>query len=533
MTIRRSVALFSVLAVALWGCPEGTPDDDDSLPPDGDDDDAAPEDPCEAPEDITEDVDAGESVSGGTNNENDDFTGSCEVNAQGGSPDAIFVFTPSATGTYTVSTEDPSTDFDTLIYAFTDCENPTGTEIGCNDDIDFAAEITTSEMVIDVVAGEPVYLVVDGYDSLGHYEMTVTPTICGDGVVAGAEMCDDGNTEPGDGCDATCVWECTDDDAEDDDSLETATETTLPAEIDGMLCPTDENEEFDVFVDFWAVDLTAGEYAQASVVETGGAACDTLELGLAFYDAELEVLGLADPAEGECPSVSIEATVTGRYWIGIAGGDVTVPPQDYTLTVVAGTSECGDGEVEGTEECDDGNEDDDDECTNVCTENDEPTCDVVGTVTAAVNATGDATGAGDDHVSSCYIQGGEGGEDVVYQFDSDADQVVVVTTNLPGSNAAVTDTVVYVREACRSSASEIACNDDFNDDNYLSELGFQANAGQSYWIIVDTWAADSGPFELGLSIAICGDGEVWPGEQCDDGNTTPGDGCENDCTPTP
>ncbi len=535
MTLRRFLPLLCILSVPLIGCPPAATDDDDGLPPGDDDDDDDDVDPCLDPEDITEAVDAGETVSGGTNDENDDFTGSCEVNAQSGSRDAMFVFTPSVTGTFTVSTEDPSTDFDTLIYAFTDCNNPGGTEIGCNDDIDFDAQITTSEMVIEVEMGVPVYVVVDGYQAFGHYELSIEPTICGDGVVTGNEMCDDGNTDPGDGCDASCVWECTDDDAEDDDSLETATEITeFPAEIDGMLCPTDDNPDFDVFVDFWVMNLTVGEFAAASVAETGGAACDTVELGLAFYDAELNVLSIADPAEGECPAVALEASVTGPVYLGMAGGDVTVAPQDYTLTVETGFSDCGNGEVEGAEECDDGNEDGDDECSNVCTLNDEPTCTVVGPVTVEANVTGTTAGGVDDHAPSCFLQGGAEGEDVVYEFVSDGDQVVVVTTDLPGS-AETTDTVLHVREACRSSASEIACNDDVDTQggNYRSITGFPATEGSTYWIIVDTWGADAGAFELGLSLAVCGDGIVEPGEQCDDGNTTPGDGCEIDCTPTP
>src|SRR4051812_32052904 len=41
---------------------------------------------------------------------------------------------------------------------------------------------------------------------------TPTMDVCGDGVVRGAEQCDDGNTAAGDGCDASCQpeagWTC-------------------------------------------------------------------------------------------------------------------------------------------------------------------------------------------------------------------------------------------------------------------------------------------------------------------------------------
>ena len=48
-------------------------------------------------------------------------------------------------------------------------------------------------------------------DKIAWYENT-TPT-CGNGAVRLAEQCDDGNTDDGDGCSATCTveagWECT------------------------------------------------------------------------------------------------------------------------------------------------------------------------------------------------------------------------------------------------------------------------------------------------------------------------------------
>ncbi|HLY38412.1 MAG TPA: DUF4215 domain-containing protein [Candidatus Binatia bacterium] len=33
-------------------------------------------------------------------------------------------------------------------------------------------------------------------------------TVCGDGIIAGSEQCDDGNTTNGAGCSATCQFQC-------------------------------------------------------------------------------------------------------------------------------------------------------------------------------------------------------------------------------------------------------------------------------------------------------------------------------------
>ena len=53
---------------------------------------------------------------------------------------------------------------------------------------------------------------VDGYSSQsGKYQMkvTITPPVCGNGILEVAEECEDGNTATGDGCDGSCHWEGT------------------------------------------------------------------------------------------------------------------------------------------------------------------------------------------------------------------------------------------------------------------------------------------------------------------------------------
>ncbi|MBA3453033.1 MAG: DUF4215 domain-containing protein [Deltaproteobacteria bacterium] len=60
------------------------------------------------------------------------------------------------------------------------------------------------------------YLAVDGYEAadMGVYDFTVTASLpgCGNGTLGNLELCDDGNTAVGDGCDATCTpeedWNC-------------------------------------------------------------------------------------------------------------------------------------------------------------------------------------------------------------------------------------------------------------------------------------------------------------------------------------
>ncbi|HCF60490.1 MAG TPA: hypothetical protein DFS52_21150, partial [Myxococcales bacterium] len=67
-----------------------------------------------------------------------------------------------------------------------------------------------------LTAGQTVFIGVDGYDGYygteeGPFTLTVTPLVCGDGVLAVGEACDDGNTLDADGCTACAIdpgWIC-------------------------------------------------------------------------------------------------------------------------------------------------------------------------------------------------------------------------------------------------------------------------------------------------------------------------------------
>lgn len=108
------------------------------------------------------------SIVGSTVSETADNAGSCAPTDA--SPEIVFSFVPAQSGTYRMYTEGSS--YDTVLYVRAgDCLGP---ELACNDDID--ADIT-SELVVDLVAGQPVYLFVDGYGGdAGPYQLTIEPT---------------------------------------------------------------------------------------------------------------------------------------------------------------------------------------------------------------------------------------------------------------------------------------------------------------------------------------------------------------------
>jgi cysteine-rich repeat protein len=134
------------------------------------------------------------------------------------------------------------------------------------------------------------------------------PTVCGDGEIEGAEICDDGNTIDGDGCSSDCIPEIC------GDSI---------LEMNGI----DPDEE-----------------------------CD---------DGNLDP---GDGCDGEC---NCEPEVCGDGILGCTeecddGNTIDDDECRNDCTPPGGPGECGDGTVDPGEDCDDGNTIDDDECPNDC-----------------------------------------------------------------------------------------------------------------------------------------------------------------------
>jgi hypothetical protein len=77
------------------------------------------------------------------------------------------------------------------------------------------------------------------------------------------------------------------------------------------------------------------------------------------------------------------------------------------------------------------------------------------------------------------------------------------------SCAQTTDTIMSVLTTCGDSMTEIACNDDDDDDlcGLASKVSFSAVAGQTYYIAVGMWSATTAPpATLTININICTSG---------------------------
>ena len=137
-----------------------------------------------------------------------------------------------------------------------------------------------------------------------------------------------------------------------------------------------------------------------------------------------------------------------------------------------------------------------------------------------------ATAEGDSAfaLASCTLPRDDtDGPEVVFAFATEAAGTVCVDTQ-----GSAFDTVLTVRrDPCEDAASEIACNDDRGDDfDTTSQVDFEAMAGMTYFIVVDTFAGESGEVRLTVTDGPCAPA---PGvEICDNTQDDDGDG-DTDC----
>lgn len=125
----------------------------------------------------------------------------------GAAQDLAFRWVAPTDGVFVIDTEGSAIHDSVLIVLDELCE----TELACDDD-DGTGFLSSMQFL--ATAGTAYTIVVDGWaaSNVGPIQLNITPyaPVCGDGMVEGAEQCDDGNTAEGDGCDALCLVEAND-----------------------------------------------------------------------------------------------------------------------------------------------------------------------------------------------------------------------------------------------------------------------------------------------------------------------------------
>lgn len=188
------------------------------------------------------------------------------------------------------------------------------------------------------------------------------PPICGDLTINPGEECDDGNNDPGDGCDATCFIESGE--IEPNDTPEQASPfAKLPyyAKLD----PPDD-------VDFVSFSVNG---ADASVLvrtmDLGDGACPKGEIDtfvdVIAADGTTVIASDDDGGEGNCSRVAMPTLTVGDYFVRVkAGVKSQLPTFIYRLRIDKVENVCGDGFITIGETCDDGNSNSGDGCSSAC-----------------------------------------------------------------------------------------------------------------------------------------------------------------------
>ena len=298
---------------------------------------------------------------------------------------------------------------------------------------------------------------------------------CADGVLQGSESCDDGDTDPNDGCSATCTveggWTCT---GEPSVCTENCGNGALDA---GETCDDGDAASGDGCSDACTVENGYTCTGQPSVC--------TPNCGNGDLDAG-EVCDDGDGSSGDGCSSSCQVE---------AGYNCSGEPSVCTFV-------CGNGTFQSGETCDDGDAAGGDGCSAVCQIELGWMC--AGQPSLCTPKCGDG-----------LLRGGETCDD----------------GDTTSGDGCAFNCVTETGFTCSGTPSNCVavCGDGFirgfetcDDLNNVSGDGCSANFCRQE-------AAYSCSGQPSVCIANCGDGNLDIPEQCDDGGNASGDGCTNTC----
>jgi MYXO-CTERM domain-containing protein len=446
---------------------------------------------------------AAATVAGTTAGASDDLDESAAIACWSGSDGAEHVYAfDLAADTYLRFDTDGSA-YDTKLAVIAGCPDG-GTFCAYNDD--FGGSVASGFDCALYSAGT-YSVVVSGFGgATGDYTLNVVEcgggAVCGDGIVAGDEACDDGNGDDTDACLSTCVaatcgdgflWagveQCDDGNDLDLDGCSAAC-TSEGAGVcgDGLVDP--------------------GEECDDGNLENGDACldtCQTATCGDGFRHVGVEECDDGNASnEDACLGACLEAACgDGFVFSGIEecddGNDVDGDGCSAGC-VIESAGECGDGVVDDGEACDDGNASNEDACLVTCADARCGDSFVWSDVEACDDGNVDD---GDGCSSACEVEGtGECGDGVVEAGEACDDGNV--------------DDGDGCSSACELEAP-LTCGDGVIDEGETCDDGN-----------VDDGDGCSSVCELEGPLT-CGDGVLDEGEACDDGNRSDGDGCDPLC----
>jgi cysteine-rich repeat protein len=371
---------------------------------------------------------------------------------------------------------------------------------------------------------------------------------CGDGVRdRDTEVCDDGNTEDGDGCSSDCQ------------SDETCGNGITDRAV-GEVCDDGNTDDGDTCRGDCLSDYQCGN----GVVDTtasGGPVDEACDDGNTMN---------GDGCSAGCDSDESCGNGTVDLAVGEVCDDGNTEGGDDCSADCMTSLLCGNGALDGAEECDDGNTDDGDGCN--------ASCRIERCGNGRVDAGEDCDDGDTDDTNGCttdctYTCSADAdcddgdlcnGDEVCTDAGTDASQCSAGTPLSDGDSCgsgSICNGGSCVAEACGdglvSGAEECddmnttdgdGCDNDCtftcsgdsdcsdsnpcNGDETCSDAGTASSACVAGTPLADGDSCGGANICRGGTCTApgCGDGVVTGSEDCDDGNSTDGDGCDNDCT---
>ena len=489
-------------------------------------------------------------ISGSTTLLTHDYTATCSGATPNGK-DAVFKVVPDVDGRMRAWVAEST--FDEILYARTTCAATGTTSLKQCSASSTAYGMESVEFPVS--KGVPIFLIVDSKDlnTAGTFrlEVEVTPGYCGNGVIDGAEACDDGNTNRGDGCDETCKIEATP--TRDTCAGEQLILTGNPPSakvthgnvnlasnytaVSGTPCYV-ANSKDAVYQVTPAVDgrLVAKLKANfdASIYARGTSCTSTTA-------ASQLACSNSQPANGE-EVISFPVTKQTNYWLFVETHDGQNGMYDLEVTVHPAV--CGNGVRDGNEECDGDDVPPGYLCDTDCTlwrPADDKCPGEPLTLTGpeggpwTISFNGTTLNYFDDAVSStCHFTSVTGttlgtptGPDATYLITPPADGQLRVQVS-----SSVFDPVLYARSSCATPNTELGCINATSGKPSTEELVLPVRKDVPVTIFVDAYQTGTGgafSFTAELKPAVCGDGKLDGNEECDDGNAINGDGCNTAC----
>ncbi|MBI2378197.1 MAG: DVUA0089 family protein [Deltaproteobacteria bacterium] len=393
---------------------------------------------------------------------------------------------------------------DTLVRLY----DSLGAELGFDDDDGTGAcsLISPSDAFARLIAGDYT-VVVEDYGNNGviaSYDLVIQAfpaNVCGNGVIEGAEECDDANAANGDGCSSTCAAE-----------VDGVYSFPVPGGVQVFTSSIATVAQARSFL----VQLATPAYLRAETFENAATrSCPTaIDTVIDVFQGGTRIGGADEGGVGHCSVYGPARLDAGTYLVRVSDYLDNGTIARFDLVLEAREADiCGNGLLEPGEACDDGNTADGDGCQSDCS------YEIAGTLSGATNTVQvDLTG-GAFAVYALTVTDGQSVEAVTHAVGQPTACSAPTELELLGPTF---ESLVLSFGGGPAPCAAILVPE---------APGATALAAGTYYLVVRGGPGASGLVEVDITLLDpgCGNGLVEAPESCDDGNLVSGDGCSTTC----